>query len=245
MQSHEKLLSILDLFDVEHSEWSFDEIHERVGFSRSTLSRYLKVLVDAGLLSSFPGRGYTLGPRIIQMDYQIVASDPLIHAARPVMTELVASYACVALLCRRYRQAVMCVHQESSTKKTRSNYERGRTRPMLRGAASLVILAHLSHYQLSRMYQESAGDFRVAGLGEALADVRTRTRGIRQRGWYGTRCEVTAGVIGIAAPIFDATDEIAGSVSPTFPKPDMSDDQMEVVGERVEFSARVISKTLR
>lgn len=245
MQSHEKLLSILDLFDVEKSEWSFDEIHDRLGFSRSTLYRYLKVLMDAGLLSSFPGRGYTLGPRIIQMDYQIMASDPLIHAARPIMRELVASYSCVGLLCRRYRQAVLCVHQESSTKKIRSNYERGRTRPLLRGAASLVILAYLSHYQLGRMYEDAPEDFAEAELGTTLAEVRTKMRHIRQSGWYSTRGAVTPGVTGIAAPIFDAQHDITGSISLTFPEPDMSDERVATIGERVEFSARVISKTLR
>ncbi len=71
--------------------------------------------MDAGLLSSFAGRGYTLGPRIIQMDYQIMASDPLIHAARPIIRELVASYSSVGLLCRRYRQAVLCVDQPRSS----------------------------------------------------------------------------------------------------------------------------------
>ena len=245
MQSHEKLLSILDLFDTDRPEWSFDDILARTDFSRSTLYRYLKVLVDSGLVSTFPGRGFTLGPRIIQMEYQIMASDPLIHAARPVMRKLAASAPCVALLCRRYRQAVLCVHQESSTKKIRSNYERGRARPLLRGAASLVILAHLSHYQLGKLYRDAPGDFSEAGLGGSLTELRITLRYIRQNGWFHTRGAVTEGVTGIAAPIFDSQDEIAGSLSLTFPDPDMSEEDVASVGERVALSARVISNTLR
>ncbi|SDW74629.1 IclR family transcriptional regulator [Roseicitreum antarcticum] len=245
MQSHDKLLGVLDLFDENRPEWGFDDIHERLGYSRSTLYRYLKVLLDAGLLSSFPGRGYTLGPRIIELDYQIMANDPLIHAARPVMHELVASYSCVSLLCRRYRQKVLCVHQEVSTTKVRSNYERGRSRPLLRGAASQVILAYLSSYQLTKLYEEDQDGFADAGLGNTLAAVRKSLRVIRQRGWYHTQGQVTPGVTGVAAPIFDANDEITGSISLTFPEPALSQEKLDSVGERIEFSARVISNTLR
>ncbi len=68
---------------------------------------------------------------------------------------------------------------------------------------------------------------------------------IRQQGWYSTRGEVTPGVTGIAAPIFDPQDEIAGSISLTFPEPDMPEDRVSTIGERVGFSARVINNTLR
>ncbi|MGV6874227.1 helix-turn-helix domain-containing protein, partial [Pseudochelatococcus sp. B33] len=51
------MLGLLDLFDTEDNyvALSFDEIHARVGYTRSTLYRYLKALSDAGLLSSLPG----------------------------------------------------------------------------------------------------------------------------------------------------------------------------------------------
>jgi len=35
--------------------------------------------------------GFTLGPRIVELDYRMRQSDPLIGAARPVMTELARS----------------------------------------------------------------------------------------------------------------------------------------------------------
>lgn len=242
--SHERMLSVLDLFDLEHAEWSFDALYSRLGFSRSTLYRYLKTLTDAGLLTTFPGRGYTLGPRIIELDYQIVTTDPLIHVARPVMNELVAGYSGVSLLCRRYRQKVLCVHQEVSTSQFRSTYERGKARPLLLGAASLAILAHISPYQLAKLHQELPQDFAKAGLGDSLSQVRDTLKQIRQKGWIKTEGQVTPGVTGIAAPIFDAKDEIIGSLSLTLPEARIADDGVNVIGERVQFCARIISKSL-
>lgn len=245
MQSHEKLLSILDLFDEAKSEWGFDEMHAHLGFSRSTLYRYLKVLTDAGLLSSFPGRGYTLGPRIIQMDYQIIASDPLIQAARPTMQALIREHYSIALLCRLYRQGVLCVHQESSTDLIRSNFERGRSRPLLRGAASLAILAHFSTYQLSRLYEEDPTAFAQAGLGETLPEVRQYLRKLRQKGWHHTVSAVTPGVTGIATAVLDADDKIIGSLSLTFPCPEMDPDEVEAVGRQIAEAAKEVSARLR
>ncbi|WP_332718213.1 IclR family transcriptional regulator [Pelagibacterium mangrovi] len=238
------MLSVLDLFDLEHPEWSFDAMYARLGFSRSTLYRYLKTLADAGFLTTFPGRGYTLGPRFIELDYQIVTTDPLIHVARPVMNELVTGYSCISLLCRRYRQKVLCVHQETSTSQFRSTYERGKARPLLRGAASLAILAHFSTYQLTKLYEEQVEEFKAAGLGDSLPAVRETLKRIRQRGWLHTEGQVTKGVMGVAAPIFDAKQEIIGSLSLTLPEAGMAEERLESIGERVLFCARIISKSL-
>lgn len=245
MHSNERMLSILDLFDADNPEWTFEEMHGRLGFARSTLYRYLKLLADAELLSSLPGRGYTLGPRIIELDYQIMATDPLIHFARPMMSELVSRHACVSLLCRRYKHRVLCVHQEASTSTFRSTYERGKARPLLRGAASLAILAYFSTYQLAKLHEEQSEEFRRAGLGETLQDVRESLKPIRQKGWVHTFGEVTPGVTGIAAPIFDARNDIAASVSLTLPEPRMSEERLLSIGKQVEFCARVITKSLR
>lgn len=238
------MLSLLDQFDMNTSEWSFDELHAKLGFSRSTLYRYLKTLCDAGLLATFPGRGYTLGPRIIELDYQIIMTDPLIHAARPIMEELTAEYSCVSLLCRRYRQKVLCVHQESSTSRFHSNYERGRARPLLIGAASTTILANFSSYQLNKLYEQIPDDFEKANLGSTLAAVRENLRGTRQSGWVLTEGQVTPGVTGIAAPIFDGKGEVVASISLTLPEIGVAEERAQRIGERVLFCARVISKAL-
>lgn len=245
MLSHERMLHVVDLFDLDHPEWSFEALIAETGYSRSTLYRYLKTLTDFGLLATLPGKGYTLGPRIIELDYQILTTDPVIHAARPVMIELVKSVAGVSLLCRRYREHVLCVHQESSAPDLRSNYVRGRSRPLMRGAASLAILCNFSSYQLKKLYDQDPKTFVQAGLGGTLAEVRETLRQMRGAGWVHTEGQVTEGVTGVAAPIFDSGDEVVGSLSVTLPQARISEEKLAAVGERVRFCARVISNSLR
>lgn len=239
------MLRILDLFEDRNQGWSAEELHEELGYTRSTLYRYLKLLTDAGLLASLPGIGYALGPRIIELDYQIRTGDPLIRAARAPMQELVAEFPGVALLCRLYRDRVLCVHQESSTETVHSRFERGFARPLTRGAASLAILASLPAHRLNRLYRDMGADFAEAGLGDSLAEVKAALRAHRQRGWIATSGQVTPGVTGIAAPIFDAGNEIIGSLSLTSASDNLGPKRIERIAATVTLCARIVSKSLR
>ncbi|WP_455275005.1 IclR family transcriptional regulator [Rhizobium herbae] len=246
MNSHEKMLGLLDLFDGAEDAVTvtIDEMHERLGYTRSTLYRYLKTLTDAGLLTSLPSVGYMLGPRIVELDYKIRMGDVLIRAARPVMEELAVQFRGIALLCRRYRFDVLCVHQESGTDAIHSGYDRGRRRSLLHGAASLSILAYLPDHQLRKFYGEDPAPFAAAGLGGTLKDVKGSLREQRQHGWVSTAGDVTPGVTGVAAPVFDGRSEILGSLSLTLPDARLQSKTLEEVAERVVFCAGVISKTI-
>lgn len=245
MESHKRMLRILDLFEERNQGWSAEELHEELGYTRSTLYRYLKLLTDAGLLTSLPGIGYALGPRIIELDYQIRTGDPLIRAARAPMQEIVAKFPGVALLCRLYRNRVLCVHQESSTETVHSRFERGFARPLTRGAASLAILANLPTHRLNRLHRDMAGDFTEAGLGEDLAQVKMALKSHRQNGWVRTSGQVTPGVTGIAAPIFDAGNEVIGSLSLTSASDSLGPDSIERITASVTACARIVSTSLR
>lgn len=244
MQSFGKILAILDLIDEKALGWTFDDLHARLGYKPSTLYRYLKCLTDTGLLTSLPDLGYTLGPRIIELDYLLRRADPLLSAARPVMQELVAHFPGVALLCRFYRNKVLCVHQEFGKTSVQSNYERGKTRPLFRGAASVVILANLRANQLAALYKVRAVEFLEAGFGQTLREVKATLKPHRQRGWLVTRGEVTPSVVGIAAPIFDASGEIVASFSLTMPGPAPSDAQIIEVADKVTLFASITSRAL-
>jgi len=245
MKSLEKMIGILDLFEGAEMEWSPEAMAERLDLTRSTLYRYLKVLADAGLLTSLPGVGYTLGPRIAALDFRMRHSDPLITASRPVMKELVGECPGIALLCRRYRGLVLCVHQEASLGVSfRSAYERGSTRPLLRGAASRIVLAHMPAAILRRLHGAAQQDFAAAGLGEDFDAVRAHLRAIRQRGVAVTKGELAQGVTGVGAPIFDSKGGILGSLSVTIGEAELAPERLALVVDRVSQGAQVVSKAI-
>jgi DNA-binding IclR family transcriptional regulator len=211
----QKMLRILDLIEDSELPLAAEEIGNALGFTRSTLYRHLKGLGEAGLISALPGRGFSLGPRVAELDYRMRLRDPLIALARPIMAEMAAAEQGVALLCRRYRDRVLCIHQEDGGASFRSNYDRGRARSLIKGAASRIILAQASAAQITRLWGQHSDEFADAGLGSDIAAVRAALRVLRVRGWDVSQGQVTTGVTGIAVPIFDAERTLLGSLSLT------------------------------
>jgi DNA-binding IclR family transcriptional regulator len=242
--SLEKMLGVLEFVEERGQVSGMDEMLEGLSLTRSTLYRYVRTLTEFGLLATSPGTGYTLGPRIIELDYKIRVRDPIILASHPLMTQLVQTVPGIALLCRRYRDKVLCVHQVRGAVGFVSTYERGRPRPLLKGAASRVILANMPTAQISKLYHQDPEGFAEAGLGESLKAVRSALRAIRQQGWEASESQVVSGVTGIAAPIFDGGDHVMGSLSLTIGRTGLTPAEVSEVATRVAFCAQVVSSAL-
>ena len=238
------MLRILDVIE-ERGSVSTEEMLKKLGFTRSTLYRYLKILTSAGLVASLPNVGYTFGPRVAELDYEMRNRDPLIIAARPVMTELVQEIAGIALLCRRYKSRVLCVHQEAGEVNFTSAYERGLARPISRGAASRIILAYLPGRTLSKIYDRNPHAFVEGELGRSLNEVKMALKAMRTRGWDVTTGHAAPGVTGIAAPVLDNRSAVLGSLSLTIGKTRLSDDELRTIAGRVQFCARIVSNAVR
>ena len=239
--SLEKMLGVLEFVEERGQVAGMDQMLQGLNLTRSTLYRYVRTLVEFGLLATSPGTGYTLGPRIIELDYKIRVRDPIILASHPLMTQLVQTAPGIALLCRRYRDKVLCVHQVRGAVGFVSTYERGRPRPLLKGAASRVILANMPAAQISRLYDQDPEGFAEAGLGDSLKAARSALRAIRQKGWEASESQVVSGVTGIAAPIFDETGEVAAALSVSGPMVRIPDERLGELGALVLATARSIS----
>jgi len=243
--SPEKMLQILDLFEEPRARWTPEQMMQRLACPRSTLYRYLRMLTNAGLVTSLPDIGYTLGPRIAELDYHMRSGDPLIEKGRPLLQALVKELPGVGLLCRYYKERVLCVHQEADSGGLRSGYERGRAMPIARGAASRAILANLKLAQLRALHERQPREFRRMGMGATFEQVQAYLRRIRKQGYCASRGEVTPGVIGIAAPVFDSEGTVIGSLSITVPEAGMNERRQRQAADRVRFSAQVLTRSMQ
>jgi DNA-binding IclR family transcriptional regulator len=239
-----KMLRIIDLIEESDGPVTAERMLAELGFTRSTLYRHLKILSETGFVASISDSGFTLGPRIVELDYKIRSRDPLLAASRPLMVELAQTERGVALLCRRYQDRVLCIHQERGDVAFRSNYTRGLARPLFRGAASRIILANLKGATIDRLQAKDADGFDTAGLGATGPEVRASLRRLRKQGWDVTEGQVTPGVVGVAAPLFDARGDVLGSLSLTLPARERSEAEMRRLIDRVCFCAGIIRNTI-
>ena len=97
---------------------------------------------------------------------------------------------------------------------------------------------------MRKLYEAAPNDFEASGLGEDLLQARANMRAIRQRGVAITRGELSVGVTGVAAPIFDSKGVILGSLSVTIGQSVLQPDRVAFVVDRVSFGARIVSKAI-
>lgn len=244
LNSLDRVLAILDLFTEDRLEWTPEELMQELGYSRPTLYRYLKTMKDAGLLASYPNAGFTLGPRVVEMDYLMRKSDAMVRHGRPHLEDLTARYPCSALLVRWYGQRILCVAADCSIPDPLSSYPRGRPMPLARGAISRSIMAFLPRRQMLAMIEENFDELRSIGLGSSVADIAERMREVRKLG-YAVACgEVTPGVVGIAAPVFDTARVPVASLCVTIAGTLAAAYRIDEIGGRVSDLAERISAQL-
>lgn len=214
--SADKVLGVLSLFSAERPVWSPERAARRMRVSLATAYRYFNTLVAAGMLEKLQRNRYVLGPAIVELDRKVRAADPVLKLAQPVMERLLRRLRepAAILLCRYYRQKVMCIHQETNRGgEPVSSYDRGTLRPMFRGATSKVILAHLPPRTVVNLWRDHRREIVATGMGPGFEDFKEALRALRREPVNVSSSEVDEGRTGIAAPIFDANGRVNGSLS--------------------------------
>jgi len=248
MNTASRLLAVLNLFTVEKYEWTVEDAAREIGVSVSTAYRYFRELCKAGFLDPFSGNKYILGPAVIENDRKIRLTDPLIKVGRPAMQRLEdrSGGMGIAILCRIYRNCVMCVHQEPRTVSDNAiSYERGRPMPMFQGASSKVIFANLHPRSARWFFERYPAEIREAGLGSDWETVRANLRRIRKAGVHVTHGDVDSGRVGIAAPVFGPDGNVIGSVTVAITEADATPQSIANISALVQAASREIDAGLR
>ena len=220
MAGPDRTISVLRLFTLDKSTWTVEEAAGTLDVSSSSAYRYFAALTEAGLLTTAGSGRYVLGPAIIQYDRQVQLTDPLLRVAKPVMADIMryAPADSTVLLCRLFRETVLCIHQEvQAASRTSVSYERGCPMPLFKGATSKIILAHLPSRDLRRCYEGHGPEIGAAKLGDTWEAFRTSMTRMRKAGHAVTHAEVDRDRIGIAAPILDDHRRVLGSLSYVIP----------------------------
>lgn len=230
----DRLLAMLDLFDLDRPDWSVEEAAGALDLATSTAYRYFASLTSSGMLAPFATGRYVLGPTIIRYDRQLRLTDPLISAADEEMQRIAASYPgqAVVFLCRLLGRRVMCVNQATSgDPQFAVGYQRGRLMPLFAGSASKVILAHLPPRQLKALFTRNPQEFASAGLGETWDQVRGGLREIRSAGRLVTHAEVDPGMRGISVPLIVENGALLASLNVAGPESFLTGAVIEEVGD--------------
>lgn len=206
MSSPGKVLSILSLFSRETPILQPEAICQTLDFTRATGYRYIKELVDFGLLKKVGAGSYALGSRIIELDFQLRQSDPVLLAADPVMHELsVKTGQEVVLTVLINRRQIIDTHRVHALKPITTSVarSRGRQRPMFRSGASKILLSWLPRHQQTQIYQQHAEEIKANRMGDSWEEFRAQLDQIKKAGFYMSWGELEPNMGAAVVPVFN------------------------------------------
>lgn len=237
-----RLMSVLDVFSEVRPTWTTDEMVEELGYAKPTLYRYLRILADSGLVASGPHGVFTLGPRVVELDFLMRLSDRLVVEGRGEVERLAQDYPCTAFIARWYRDRMLCVYSEAREDAPLSSYARGRAMPMDRGALARAIIAHLPRRKIQDLLERYAPEGDTEGY---LKEQTSLLRAVRRQGYALAFGEVTPGVTAMASPIFGDATEPVGALCVTMRQGDCPEEVRGRLAMELPAAARSIGAHLR
>jgi DNA-binding IclR family transcriptional regulator len=202
----ERALDVLTAFTPAQHDLLVADLVKRVGLSRPTLYRLLNTLEQKGFVSSSgePQR-FRLGPAVARLAHVWSTSLDLSELARPVMTEAWTFTAETVALFVPRGDMRLCLAEMPSAQPISFRRGVGYSEKLVRGASGRAILAFtpLQPGQLEAF---------AAGTNTDLGWVRDQLAVTRDRGYAMGHNELIQGAYAVAAPFFDGSGTVAGSL---------------------------------
>ncbi|MBV8510018.1 MAG: IclR family transcriptional regulator [Xanthobacteraceae bacterium] len=202
----ERAIDILECFLPEKPWMSVLDIQRKVPLSRPTLYRLLQTLIAKGLVRAEgdPQR-FALDFGVGRIAHSWIAGIDVVALARPILEELRTATGETTAFFLRRGDIKQCVAELASPHVLAISRGLGETDHLWRGASGKAILAFLADNEaadvMRRLPKSINKTALAADVGRARAD-----------GYFVSRGEVFVGAIAIAAPYFDHTGRVAGSV---------------------------------
>ncbi|SPL70739.1 IclR family transcriptional regulator [Acinetobacter stercoris] len=201
MSTSNNMLNILTLFSIEQPILDADEICEKLSFSIPTGYRYIKDLVNHGLLERLHGGQYTLGPQISVLDYISQRSNPVIHYSVPLMQDIAEQTEMDCCLTQLHEDYCLDIHHQSFKDSDLLAYGRGRPRPPYAGGAPKIMLAFSTSKTQKIFYEKYREQFSLTEFSQNEAEFLKKMSNIKKQGYYFSIGELESHLGAIAVPI--------------------------------------------
>ena len=245
MSSVTKLLSILDFFSTETPLLTAEEIISKLGCSRPQGYRYIRELFGRGYLTRFAG-AYSLGPKIIELDFFIREEDPVLRISKPLIRDLRNRLECDIALVKIFGDHLIAVHHEYFLEPNLIAFGRGRPMPMFRGSVWKVIMANLPGTRQKQLVERYPDAVRTSTFGHTWEEMRANLKKIQKAGYALSVAEADQLNGGISVPILGDDPHVPPSALVLImPRARYETSNIEMLAQIMKSSAAEISQSLR
>jgi len=244
IQSLDRALTILDLFDEHNRELKITEISARVGLHKSTVHSLLKTLQLHRYIEQDERGQYRLGMRLLEKGQLLLQSFDIREIAGGPLRELSAETGqTVHLVIRDGAEGIYIDKVEG--RKAAIRYSRiGRRVPLHSSAVGKVLAAFLPEGELDRILNGYAYSVHTPHTIASEAAFREELQTVRDLGIAYDREENEPGVRCAAAPVYDHDGRVAAAVSISTMASAVSGEELASFAERLRETAERISRGL-
>lgn len=200
LQSLTRGLAVLRGFSHQHATMSVSEVAKNAQLSRAAARRVLLTLEDLGYVRSEHAR-YSLRPKVLELGYAYLSSLYPWDNALPVMQALSAEIDENCLAGVMDGSDVVCVARTTRKPVSVSVPVGGRI-PAFASSMGRVILADEERDKLDAYLEHVELRAYTPQTIRSVDELRAELERVRAQGWSLVEHELTAGVVGIAAPIY-------------------------------------------
>ena len=201
----DRALDILLAFKGVDGTLAAADLLKRVALSRPTLYRLLHTLEQKGfVVSSGDPQRFRLGPSVAQLAHSWTTSLKLSEVAEPAMRRVWEESGETVALFIPEGLMRLCVAELPSQQPLSFKRGVGYRERLGLGASGRAILAEIESSVDLKTYTD--------GLDLDIDKFRDELKKVRSRGYAVSRDELLSGAVAVAAPIFDGSDRIAGSL---------------------------------
>jgi DNA-binding IclR family transcriptional regulator len=214
VQSLTRAVSLLRAFTPEEASLTLGDLSRRTGLPRSTVHRLVVNLVQLGLLSRDPvGERYRPGLLLARLGNLALSRHQIRDVARPIMERLVhASGESSQLAALDGSVAVYIERVESDRHKLTLTHRLGDQVPLHSAGTGKCLLAFTDPAQVSRLLPcGPLPAYTVRTITDPKA-LLAHLADIRARGYSVDSGECEPGLTSIAAPVWDAANDLVASL---------------------------------
>jgi len=236
MQALDRVLALLEAVAASDDGVTMSAAAFRTRLNLATVSRFMKEMAAAGLLTRSNSRGtYQLGPRLVMLAQAATRKGTVLGISLPVLQELRDASGETASLHVRVGDRRVCLAVIESRQEVRRVITVGFSLPLLSGATGQTLLANLLPAEQVALMADLAPTERGT-LAARLAE-------IRRSGYAWATGTAIQGVSGVAAPILN-DDGVVAVLSVSGPSFRWTEDQMRSFAPTLAAAAQHVSQLL-
>jgi DNA-binding IclR family transcriptional regulator len=212
MSSLSRMLAVLDLITAGTPSCTAEAVAQNLDCSLPTAYRYVRELAAAGLLRRGTGGTYVLGPRAIELDYQMRVTDPVLLAGQGAFQTLCEATGCDVVLAGVYGDRIITIHQLQGSEGVSATYGRGRRMPLFRGMLSKTLLAAMPRAQLRKLYALHQAEAAQQAFAKDWDTLLANLKAIRSAGYCISYGELDPELVGVALPVVSREHEVLAAL---------------------------------